>query len=309
MLDYSIMASKVGNSQNSAICGYDVTIPETLMNLDEVRALMMDYAKKWVFQKEKSDNGYVHWQCRLSLIKKRRLTAIKGLKLGGHWSPTTCAVHEGQDFNYAMKADTRIAGPWKDDDEIKFETVQLAIFKTYKLRPYQQAIYDESQQFHMRNMNIIYDTVGNIGKSLFAEWMEYEGIAEEIPPFRAMEDIFQWVCSMPRKQCYFVDMPRGMKKDKLADFYSGLEVVKNGVAYDKRYKGRKVRFNRPRIFVFTNLLPNLNLMSKDRWKIWKINKDYTFDILSNKDIKKSKKDEESESDDSVDLDSEFEDEF
>ena len=27
-------------------------------------------------------------------------------------------------------------------------------------------------------------------------------------------------------------MPRGMKKDKLEDFYSGIEVIKNGVAHD-----------------------------------------------------------------------------
>jgi hypothetical protein len=65
-------------------------------------------------------------------------------------------------------------------------------------------------------------------------------------------------------------MPRGMKKDKLGDFYSGIEVIKNGVAYDKRYTAKKIRFNRPRIFVFTNTLPELNLMSKDRWVIWTI---------------------------------------
>lgn len=63
-------------------------------------------------------------------------------------------------------------------------------------------------------------------------------------------------------------MPRGMKKDKLADFYSGIEVIKNGVAYDKRYTAQKIRFNRPRVFVFTNTLPEFNLMSKDRWKVW-----------------------------------------
>jgi hypothetical protein len=100
--------------------------------------------------------------------------------------------------------------------------------------------------------------------------MEYEGLAEEIPPFRLMDDIFQWVATRPIKSAYIVDMPRGMKKDKLGDFYSGIEVIKNGVAYDKRYTAKKIRFNRPRIFVFTNTLPELNLMSKDRWVIWTI---------------------------------------
>jgi hypothetical protein len=96
-----------------------------------------------------------------------------------------------------------------------------------------------------------------------------------------MDDIFQWVCSRPKKRSYIVDMPRGMKKDRLGDFYSGIEVIKNGVAYDKRYTAKKIRFDRPRIFVFTNTLPNLELMSKDRWEIWKIDEDFNFQVINN----------------------------
>ena len=73
-------------------------------------------------------------------------------------------------------------------------------------------------------------------------------------------------------------MPRGMKKDRLGDFYSGIEVIKNGASYDKRYAPDKKRFNRPRIFVFTNTLPVFELMSKDRWEIWTIQEDYTYHI-------------------------------
>jgi len=69
-------------------------------------------------------------------------------------------------------------------------------------------------------------------------------------------------------------MPRGMKKDRLGDFYSGIEIIKNGVAYDKRYTAKKVRFDRPRIFIFTNELPNFSLMSKDRWRVWNVTENY-----------------------------------
>ena len=47
------------------------------------------------------------------------------------------------------------------------------------------------------------------------------------------------------KPGYAVDLPRGMNKKGLADFYSGIEVIKKGVAYDKRYSAKKKRFNRP----------------------------------------------------------------
>ena len=40
-----------------------------------------------------------------------------------------------------------------------------------------------------------------------------------------MEDIFSWVCSRPIKPCYIFDLPRGMKNYKLADLYSGIEVI------------------------------------------------------------------------------------
>ena len=67
--------------------------------------------------------------------------------------------------------------------------------------------------------------------------------SSESPHFRLMDGIFQWVYSCPRKRFYVFDMPRGMKKDKLEDFYSGIEVIKNGIAYDKRYTANKIRFN------------------------------------------------------------------
>ena len=171
---------------------------------------------------------------------------------------------------YVIKDDTRIDGPWTEKDEIKIITKQMELFNSWGLLPWQQKAKEISQTFCLRTIDLIYDPIGNAGKSLFSEHMEYEGLAEEIPPFRLMDDIFQWVATRPIKSAYIVDMPRGMKKDKLGDFYSGIEVIKNGVAYDKRYNAKKIRFNRPRVFVFTNTLPCLDLMSADRWSIWTI---------------------------------------
>lgn len=248
---------------------------------DEVIAMLKDWCKLWVFQLEKGEaTGYIHWQCRVSLIKKKRLSAVLKLvkegKLFGHWSPTSNKVHNGNNFNYVMKEDTRLAGPWKDSDDIKVLTKQLKEFLTFDLRPYQRYIFETAQKFDKRSIHIVYDSVGNVGKSIFGEFMEFYDLAEEIPPFRMMDDIFQWVCTRPIRQSYFVDMPRGMKKDRLGDFYSGIEIIKNGVAYDKRYSGKKIRFDRPQIFVFTNTLPHFDLMSRERWVILNILQDYSY---------------------------------
>lgn len=250
-------------------------------NKEEVYTMLRGYCKHWTFQLEKGETtGFLHFQCRVSLIKKKRLTAIMKLvkegKLFGHWSPTSNEVHNGNNFNYVMKEDTKIAGPWKDTDAVKLLTKQLKEFLTHDLYPYQRYIFETSQKFDMRSIHIVYDSVGSMGKSIFGEFMEFYDLAEEIPPFRMMDDIFQWVCTRPIRPSYFVDMPRGMKKDRLGDFYSGIEIIKNGVAYDKRYSGKKIRFDRPQIFIFTNTLPSFELMSKDRWVILNILPDYSY---------------------------------
>ncbi|AXF52003.1 MAG: putative viral replication protein [Cressdnaviricota sp.] len=231
--------------------------------------------KTWCFQLEEGSTGYKHWQGRFSLRKKKSLSSLISFFksypqwVGVHFSPTANA--NSRNFNYVLKDDTRIAGPYCDTDAEEVEpTKQMKMFQDWDLYPYQQELLNKSKEFCLRSIDFIYDQDGNTGKSLFSEYMELKGLAEEVPPFRLMDDIFQWVASRPVKPCYIFDMPRGMKKDKLADFYSGIEIIKNGVAYDKRYAAKKKRFDRPRVFIFSNTLPQFNLMSKDRWKVWTI---------------------------------------
>ena len=271
---------------SNPVCGYDVRWNADELTPDDIKGMFEGVAKHYVFQLEEGDSGYRHYQGRISLIKKRRKNQVLKLFVTppNYCAPTTNPEYYRGDAFYQMKKDTRVEGPWTDKDEVKTLTKQLKMFKGYALRPYQQKILDECNTFDMRKINLIWDTTGNCGKSILSEYLEYEGLAEEVPPFRMMDDIFQWVCSRPIKKAYIVDMPRGMKKDRLGDFYSGIEVIKNGVAYDKRYNAKKKRFDRPRIFVFTNTLPSLKLMSKDRWVIWRINEDFEVEELSEEEL-------------------------
>lgn len=276
------MSKKKKIYKNACAC-YDFRYNADDLQPEDIRDLLKGIAKKYVFQKEQGDGGYLHYQGRLSLIKRRRKPeAIKLFVRAPNYFEPTCnpEFYRGEAF-YQMKLDTRIEGPWKDTDEMPVLTRQIQEFLKWKLRPYQVRIYEEASIFDMRKINLIWDTTGNCGKSLLSEYMEYKGLAEEVPPFRLMDDIFQWVATRPIRKCYIVDMPRGMKKDRLGDFYSGIEVIKNGVAYDKRHRATKIRFDRPRIFVFTNTLPQLELMSKDRWVIWKINEKYEIEEIHN----------------------------
>lgn len=237
------------------------------------------WCKKWVFQKEKSDSGYVHWQGRISLMKKKRLKEMKQIPLPGiHWSPTNNKVHEGQTFNYVMKADTRVEGPWSDEDyeEPPPLTRQLKYFLDQKLRKWQELLAEMIKKPDDRSIILIVDTIGNSGKSIFAEYLEYKGDAWEMPPFRLMEDIMQCAMCIKAQNCYLIDMPRAMKKDKLSEFYAGLEALKNGVCYEKRYRFKKRRMDRPQIVVFTNKDPCWEYMSMDRWEVYDMQSDHSL---------------------------------
>ena len=138
---------------------------------------------------------------------------------------------------------------------------RLAEFNKYELYPYQQSLKEISQIYNDRKIDLIYDQKGNIGKSMFAEFMRYNKLAVKIPPFRLMEDLMGFISSQRLiSKCYIIDMPRGLKKDKMGDFYSGVEELKNGCAFDKRYKGQMLTFDRPIIFIFTNSLPEFKLL-------------------------------------------------
>lgn len=244
-----------------------------------IKSLLKRKCKKAIFQLEKSELGYLHWQGRFSLIKKTRLGALISFfkkidymnKI--HLSATNAETAYNENFDYVSKDDTRVEGPYDINITEPELTRQLMMFNSWELYPWQKKLKMRSLEFDLRKIDIIYNPHGNEGKSLFSEHMEFVGLAEEVPPYRLMDDIFQWVCCRNIKPCYIFDMPRGMKKDRLGDLYSGIEVIKNGVAYDKRNRARKIRFDRPRIFVFTNTLPCFELMSKDRWSVWTINEE------------------------------------
>jgi len=276
-------------TSGNQLAGWDFRYTAEGLTQEDIIGQLKGIAKQYVFQMEQGDGGYIHYQGRISLIKKRRVAErhilLKLFKNPPNYlQPTSNPDHYKGDAFYVMKEDTRISGPWKDSDVVKTLTKQLKEFAVMDYRPYQETLVKMATKFDMRKIDLIYDPNGNIGKSLFSEHLEYLELAEEIPPFRMMDDIFQWVASRPIKGCYLVDMPRGMKKDRLGDFYSGIEIIKNGVAYDKRYKAHKIRFDRPRVFVFTNTLPNFRFMSKDRWNVWEVNSAFElqkYNIYSN----------------------------
>lgn len=237
-------------------------------------------AKRWAFQREECPKTKKpHWQGRVSLHKKKRLTELKAISdktvlKGAHWSPTSNAG-KGK-MSYVMKLDTRIDGPWTD--EMPRPTPMPADVKLVEAKrlPWQTDLLgklctvDEfGKDTWDRKINILYHKSGNIGGTLFGKWLQYKGFACMLPPAQKIEDLMAMVLCKPTATAYYIDVPREIKGG--SDFWSGIETLKGGYAYDKRYKFREKMFTPPHVWLKMNYIPDRKHLSADRWDIWTVN--------------------------------------
>lgn len=268
------------------IAVYDLTIPmghgtEEENTLPWFVKQFSKIAKKWVFQLERGASGYEHLQARISLFKKKRGNELKSLlrDLGGgfevaHYSPTSAAGVDAGDF-YCMKIDTRLDGPWSNKDETIQDLldppyVPRQVRETPVLRPWQQAIVDSRNVWDTRTINCLVDHNGNIGKSTLASHVRAFKYGRVLPPEDDTINILRNVCDMPTAKMYLFDMPRAMKKGNLWKFFSAVETLKDGYAYDSRNHFQEKVFDCPTIWIFTNKKPELRFLSRDRWRFWKV---------------------------------------
>lgn len=263
---------------SNQIFGYDITIAKHSASRDDLKNWFGDIAKKWVFQEEKGDKtGYAHFQCRISLKERARIESLqkrmRAVGFVGRLSPT---ANNTKDFNYVLKSETRVDGPWCDKDTECEVTPPADIDHLNKdnLRPYQRHIYDAcvAQQcrktMSFRTVDFIYDPKGCIGKTVLTRFLVWNKLAMYVPVMQDAQDIMQWVMSFPPALCYIIDMPRSHCKDKLNGFWAGIEQLRSGFASDKRHKGRFRMQTPPIVWVFSNHKPDLGALSADRWNVW-----------------------------------------
>lgn len=253
------MASK------NEICVWDFTCSAEGYEIGQLKTDLKERCKKWCFQLEQGhETGYKHYQGRVSLkVKCRNMTKVMS---PCHWSPTT-NVNMDNEF-YVMKEDTRIDGPWSDKDVERY--IPRQIREVEQLRPWQQTIIDMAHVWDKRHIHYLYCPNGNVGKTTLCGYIRAHGLGRPLPPLNDMKDLMRIVCDTPTEKLYTIDMPRAMRKEKLYGFYSGVETIKDGYAYDDRYKFVDKHFDCPNIWIFSNRLPSYKDMSNDRWKIWAI---------------------------------------
>lgn len=284
-----------------SLAKWDVTIKKSLVpSYLDLAKTFKKIAKKWVFQEEKGEaTGFEHYQCRISLHKKQRLKdLLKSLEShelkGVHLSPTS---NPGtSNFDYVMKEQTRIEGPWDDrsyDKLVKREKKEQNMpMKTKKLiarglPPWmKQCLMWRENQLNEdthddRSIHWIYDPVGGVHmKSSFEEYCWYYDLAYGVSKSTDIDKMEIFTIGEAEEKekddnqviALIIDIERA-NNDKSEDgLYTYLEKIKNGKFSTWKYNSRGVRQPfYPIVYVFANHLPKEEKLTGGRFNVWTFN--------------------------------------
>lgn len=269
--------SKNSSKNEAYVQKFDFTIfsEELSLNLNNFitnikKFLNLMKCKKFVFQVEKCPSTErLHIQGRVLFENRTRLsTLIKRSSSEGfniHWSVTSNGCRE---FSYVMKDESRFKGPYFDNQLSTRDTEGLTFY------PWQEDLIKWTNTPEDRKIDLIYDPIGNIGKTTIVKYLIIHHNAMIIPAFIDNSKIMQYCCncySNIQGNTFVIDMPRAMYKEKIGKFCISIENIKSGILYDKKYNSKQLIINPPKVYVFTTTLPDLNLLTIDRWNIIGIN--------------------------------------
>lgn len=220
--------------------------------------ILTTHAKKFCFQKEKGEEtGYLHWQGRFSLKRKLRRSQVAALfpdlmpHLSGEHS-------ESGSFDYVLKDDTRIDGPWSDKDICTYIPTHLRVDEWNE---FQRSVIERIGLLTPRQIMFVVDEEGCKGKSTLALRLACQRKADVLPPMlTSANDMLHWAFAKlqtrRRRLPVFIDLPRAYDNSAWAKFVSAIETIANGYAYDERYQFKDCFFESPQIVVFCNSIPD-----------------------------------------------------
>lgn len=147
----------------------------------------------------------------------------------------------------------------------------------WKPRPWQEfVIFKIDEKPDGRSVYWIYDQKGKSGKSVLGDYLDdhpdycdkvyfTDDMGNSRECATIMESLFAggW-----RGNTIIVDLTRCTEHhDRMYDY---LEKVANGRITSQKYRGKRIKFNKPHVFVMANYLPHYDKMSLDRWQIYEI---------------------------------------
>lgn len=116
-----------------------------------------------------------------------------------------------------------------------------------------------------RNVHVIYDKMGNHGKSWLSLYLYEQGRALVVPrASTTAEKLSAYVCSCYNgEEIIIIDIPRS--RPITQELYEAIEELKDGLVFDHRYSGKCRNIRGVRVAIFTNSKLDIQKLSRDRW--------------------------------------------
>lgn len=165
---------------------------------------------------------------------------------------------------YAMKKETRVRGPWAD------KMIYMGQDLPTKLHAWQEQLKAILMtKPDNRTIHWIYDPVGNSGKTMFTKYMQFHHGMLTVS-YGDAKNLVNLVYKNPHLQAYMFDLTRAKPAEfGRSDIYSTMESIKNGYMVNQKYETGTLMMMPPHVVVFSNQEPEYELLSQDRWKVWK----------------------------------------
>lgn len=152
------------------------------------------------------------------------------------------------------------------------EQTQESIIK--ELRPWQRELVEELKgEVNRRKVPWYYDPEGGAGKSELTTYIEqnYKGVISCVATGGEKDILYtigkSIIESGMHPRVIILDLTR---RAEVREIYSPIEMMKNGKIYSVKYEGMMIKIKHPHVVVFSNFLPNISQLSKDRWDIRKL---------------------------------------
>lgn len=210
---------------------------------------------RWFYCIEIGDTGYRHVHLKLLCNENIQETEIRIF-----WHPMHVEI-SNESENYLRKPGAVFVSS-RDTQEIR--RVRFG-----SCRPWQEVLLCVARQQDVREVLVLLDELGGIGKSWLANYLFETGLGFFVPPtLSTPKDLIQFIHSgYVDQEFIIIDIPRSWKWSE--HLYSVIETIKDGLVYDSRYKAQMRNIRGVSIIVFTNNNPKLSKLSTDRWHIVK----------------------------------------
>lgn len=229
---------------------------------------------KYVFQEETGKKGTPHLQGVFISKSAIKWSTCKTLFPKCRWK-TTRNIEKS--IAYCCKEDTRTGQTFTNMD---LPQPLIDPIEGVELYEYQKLILDIiNEPIDWRTIHWFYDEEGNNGKTQFARHLCIKN-----------KDRCLYLQGKGADMLYIVQQSltknRNLKTTifnftrSVEDYvsYQTIESIKDGILCSGKYEGSMEIFNPPHIIIFANFLPDINKLSKDRWKIYQVYKGDYADI-------------------------------